>query len=224
MRLMNRLPVLGCILSLIGGMALSAAAQSPTTFLTGRVTDQLTNQPLPFANVYVNGSLRGAVTDEKGYYTLAGVPLGTVEIAASFVSYQPTRQTIRFDNTASQKANFRLKPGEQTLDAVTVRGNPKQWEGHLRQFKRQLFGEPFGGQCLLVNTEVLHFNEDRGHLYATANEPLIILNQALGYRLIYALQHFDATAAGEVYSTGTTRFEELKPKTNGKPAGLGVIG
>lgn len=96
-----------------------------TAVLTGSVTDATTGKPMPFANVYVNGSTRGAVTDEKGFYTLAGVPLGTVEIAASFVGYQPTTQTIRFDNTAPQKANFSLKPSEQTLDAVTVRGNSK---------------------------------------------------------------------------------------------------
>ena len=111
-----------------------------TAVLTGSVTDATTGKPMPFANVYINGSMRGAVTDAKGVYTLAGVPLGTVEIAASFVGYQSTTQTIRFDNTAPQKANFSLQPSEQTLDAVTVKGSPKQWERHLRQFKKQFFG------------------------------------------------------------------------------------
>lgn len=180
--------------------------------LTGYVTDAMTGKPMPFANVYLNGSTRGAVTDEKGYYSLAGVPLGTAEIAASFVGYQPATQKIRFDNTAPQKANFRLKPSEQTLDAVTVRGNPKQWERQLRQFKKQFFGEPFGGQCLLVNSEVLNFKVDKDHLHATANEPLVIDNQALGYRLVYDLHHFDATSSGEVYLAGTARFEALRPR------------
>ncbi|GAB4056085.1 hypothetical protein GCM10028810_70910 [Spirosoma litoris] len=193
-------------------MASQLAHGQTTAVLTGYITDAITGKPMPFANVYVNGSMRGAVTDEKGAYTLAGIPLGTVEIAASFVGYQPATQKIRFDNTAAQKAIFALKPSEQTLDAVTVRGNPKQWERHLRQFKKQLFGEPFGSQCLLVNSEVLNFKEDKDHLYATASEPLITENQALGYRLIYALQHFDATASGNVYSAGSARFEELKPE------------
>ncbi|WP_128548600.1 carboxypeptidase regulatory-like domain-containing protein [Larkinella soli] len=196
---------------LLTGALLPAFGQS-TAVLTGYVTDAATGKPMPFAHVYVNGSTRGAVTDEKGYYTLAGVPPGTVEIAASFVGYQPATQKLRFENTSPQKADFRLKASVQMLDAVTVRGNPKGWERHLRQFKKQFFGEPFGGQCLLVNSEVLHFKEEKDHLYATANEPLIIENQALGYRVIYALQHFDATASGNVYSAGSARFEELKPE------------
>ncbi|GAB3938579.1 carboxypeptidase-like regulatory domain-containing protein [Larkinella terrae] len=183
-----------------------------TAVLTGYVTDAVTGKPMPFANVYVNGSTRGATTDEKGFYTLAGVPLGTVEIAVSFVGYQPIAQKIRFENASPQKVNFQLKESEQMLDAVTVRGNPKGWERHLRQFKKEILGEPFGGQCVLVNSEVLHFKEDKDHLYATANEPLIIDNQALGYRLIYALQHFDASPSGNVFSAGTARFEELKPE------------
>jgi len=194
---------------LLLGSTLLAHGQ-PTAVLTGYVTDATTGSPMPFAHVYVNGSTRGAVTDEKGSYTLTGVPLGTVEIVASFVGYQPATQKIRFENASPQKASFRLKVSEQTLDAVTIRGNPKSWERHLRQFKKQLFGEPFGGQCVLVNSEVLHFKEAKDHLYATASEPLVVDNQALGYRLIYDLQHFDATASGKVYSAGTARFEEIK--------------
>jgi hypothetical protein len=188
------------------------ACGQTTALLTGYVTDAATGKPMQFANVYVNGSTQGAVTDEKGAYALAAIPLGSVEIVASFVGYASATQKIRFENTSPQKANFQLKASEQMLDAITVRGNPKRSERHLRQFKRQLFGEPFGGQCLLVNSEALNFKEEKGHLYAKADEPLIIDNLALGYRLIYDLQHFDATPSGKVYSAGTARFEELKPE------------
>ena len=193
------------------GSSLLALGQN-TAVLTGSVEDAATGKPMPFANVYINGSTQGAVSDEKGAYTLTAIPLGTVEIVASFVGYQPEKQTLRFDNTSTQKANFRLKPSVQMLDAVVVRGNSKRGERHLREFKKKFFGEPFGGQCQLLNSEVLSFKEEKGHLYATASEPLIIDNQALGYRLIYDLQHFDANSSGKVYSGGTARFEALKPE------------
>ncbi len=202
-----------CWIAVVFLPALPLPAYGQTTaVLTGNVTDAATGKPMPFAHVYVNGSTQGAITDEKGYYTLTGLPLGTVEIAASFVGYQSSTQKLRFENTSPQKADFRLKASEQMLDAVTVRGNSKWSERYLRQFKKELFGEPFGRQCLLVNSEVLNFKEDKGHLYATANEPLVIDNQALGYRLIYDLQHFDATPSGKVYFAGAVRLEELKPE------------
>lgn len=208
---MRRSSLIAWIIIMLLISAFPAAYGQKTASLSGQVTDAATGQPMPFANVYVNGSTQGAVTDEKGAYSLAGIPLGTVEIAVSFVGYLSVSQKIRFENASVQKANFQLQPNVQMLDAVTVRGNPKGWERHLRQFKKQLFGEPFGGQCVLVNSEVLKFKEDKGHLYATADAPLIIDNQALGYRLIYALQHFDGSS-GKVYSAGTARFEEVKPE------------
>ncbi|MFD2935865.1 carboxypeptidase regulatory-like domain-containing protein [Spirosoma flavum] len=180
-----------------------------TITLTGYVTDAATGKPMPFANVYLNGSTRGTVTNEQGHYSLAGVPLGTIDVVASFVGYQPQRHTLRVDNSQGSRANFRLKPSDQTLAAVIVRGNPKKWQQHLKQFKRQLLGEPFGGQCQIMNPDVLSFHEENGHLNATASEPLVIENQALGYRLWYDMLYFDGTFQ-KVYYAGSTRFEELK--------------
>ncbi|GAB3799109.1 hypothetical protein GCM10028819_21700 [Spirosoma humi] len=179
------------------------------TVLSGYVTDASTGKPMPFANVYLNGTTRGTVTNEQGHYSLSGVPLGTVEVVASFIGYQPHRRTFRLDTGQENKVSFRLKPSDQTLAAVTVRGNPKKWQQHLKQFKRQLLGEPFGGQCQIMNTEVLSFHEEDGHLKATASEPIVIENQALGYRLWYDLLYFDGTSQ-KVYYAGATRFEELK--------------
>ncbi|AKD57589.1 carboxypeptidase regulatory-like domain-containing protein [Spirosoma radiotolerans] len=180
-----------------------------TTMLTGYVTDASTGKPMPFANVYLNGTTRGTVTNEQGYYSLSGVPLGTVEVVASFIGYQPHRRIFRLDASPDNKASFRLKPSDQTLATVTVRGNPKKWQQHLRQFKRQLLGEPFGGQCQIMNADALSFHVEDTHLKATASEPLVIENQALGYRLWYDLLYFDGTSQ-KVYYAGATRFEELK--------------
>ena len=196
---------------LLAGTATLSVAQTITTTLSGYVVDASTGKPMPFANVYLNGTTRGTLTTEKGYFSLTDVPLGTAEIVASFVGYQPEKKRLRLDNTAAKTVNFRLKPGDQMLNAVTVRGNLKKWQQHLRQFKRQLLGEPFGGQCQILNSDVLSFKEEKGHLIATATEPLVIENQALGYKLWYDMLYFDGTVQ-KVYYAGSTRFEEIKPE------------
>ncbi|WP_461089088.1 carboxypeptidase regulatory-like domain-containing protein [Spirosoma gilvum] len=199
------------MICLLLGPTVGSYAQTTTTTLTGLVVDASTGKPMPFANVYVNGSTHGTTTNDQGAYTLTGVPLGTVEIVASFVGYQPLRRVFRLEEKQDNRATFRLKPSDQTLLAVTVRGNQKKWERHLKQFKRQLLGEPFAGQCLIINSDALSFKEETGgHLKATAYEPLQIENQALGYKLYYDLMYFDATNQ-KVYFAGTARFEELKP-------------
>ena len=205
---MNRWLSVGYLtLCLLTGLVTIAFAQ--TTSLTGTVADDATGKPLPFVNVYLNGSTRGALTNEQGEYTLTKVPLGTVEVVASFVGYQPQRRTLRLDDSQEKRVSFRLKPSDQTLATVTVRGNLKKWERHLKQFKQQLFGQPFGGQCQILNPDVLSFSDEKGHLKATATEPLVIENHALGYKLWYDLIYFDGTVQG-VYYAGNTRFEEIK--------------
>ena len=196
------------VVCVTGWLTTETIAQTTTT-LTGTVADASTGKAMPFANVYLNGSTRGTLTNEQGHYTLAGVPLGTVEVVASFVGYQPQRKTLRLTAEGDNRTHFRLKPGDQTLLTVTVRGNQKRWERHLKQFKRQLLGDPFGGQCIIVNSDALSFHEENGHLKATASEPLVIENQALGYKLWYDLLHFDGSYR-QVFYAGNTRFEEIK--------------
>lgn len=203
----RRLPIVWLTTCLLIGLTTFSLGQ--TTTLTGHVTDAATGKVMPFANVYLNGSTRGTLTNEQGYYTLSGVPLGTVEVVASFVGYQPQRRTLRLDDKQDKRLNFRLQPSDQTLATVIVRANPKQWQQHLKQFKRQLLGEPFGGQCQIMNPDVLNFAEEKGHLKATATEPILIENQALGYKLWYDMIYFDGSSQ-KVFYAGTTRFEELK--------------
>jgi hypothetical protein len=201
-----------CTTWLLTSCGLASFAQTTIT-LSGYVNDAVTGQPMPFANVYLNNSTHGTVSDTKGHFVLINVPLGTVEVVASFVGYQTARQTLRLISTEVQPITFRLKPGDQTLAGVTVtaKRNEKVWQRQLQQFKSQLFGEPFGSQCVLLNPDVLHFGEDNGHLKAVVTEPLQIENQALGYRLWFDLVYFDGEAK-QVYYGGSARFEEIDPK------------
>ena len=89
--------------------------------------------------------------------------------------------------------DLKLDPTGQALAAVTVTGrHSKVWERQFRQFSRELLGSrPQARQCHISNPDVLSFQEDKGRLLASATEPLVIANEALGYRLHYDLLHFD---------------------------------
>ncbi|MGF7215323.1 hypothetical protein GGR92_001463 [Spirosoma lacussanchae] len=196
----------------VGLLLLVRSGLAQTTSLSGRVTDAATGKPLPFASVYLNATTRGTTTDEQGRFDLPNVPLGTIEVVSSFLGYQTARQTLRLDQARPATLAFALTPDSRVLADVTVRANRKNrtWERQFRQFRRQLLGDPFGSQCQITNSFVLSFTEEKGHLIATATAPLIIENQALGYRLYYDLQRFDGSLV-KVYYAGASRFEPLTP-------------
>jgi len=208
---MIRLLVLLC-LALVAGAALGQSR--PTVTLQGLVTDIATGKPLPFATVYLNGTTRGTVTDEQGRYSLSGVPVGTVEIAATYLGYKPLRQAIQVRNLSPQRVQIRMTPAEKALNEVTVTAKrSRAWERRMSTFRRELLGvTPFSGRCRIVNENAITLSEENNHLRATASEPLVIENRALGYRITYQLDYFDYYQTVTYYA-GSTRFEELKPES-----------
>lgn len=188
-----------------------AQSGTPTTVLTGKVVDEATGNPLPFANVFINNTTRGTSTDENGNYRLPNVPIGTIEIVASFVGYSTIRQYLRLDDRPAYSVQIKLKADASQLTGVTVSAKrSKFWERRFRLFREALLGDsPFQSQCVIVNSGVVQLSEEDGHLKASVTEPLIIENKALGYRITYDLSYFDLYQMATFYA-GTARFEELK--------------
>ncbi|MBN2009793.1 carboxypeptidase-like regulatory domain-containing protein [candidate division KSB1 bacterium] len=90
--------------------------------LAGKVVDQENGSPLPGANVQVVGTTMGAATDINGEFFILNVPLGTYEMKASMMGYQPMiiqGLKVTVDHTTS--ANFPLSTTVVELgEAVTV--------------------------------------------------------------------------------------------------------
>lgn len=179
---------------LIVGMSPAILAQTTTT-ISGIITDAATGKHIPFASVYLNGTTRGTTTDEQAHYKLTNVPLSTVEIVASFMGYKTAHQPLRLTDNQPKTVSLILKIDENLLNVVTVRaGRDKTWERQLRQFEIYILGSPFGGQCQITNSHVLNFENKGDRLLTTATEPLVIVNNALGYRFLYDLQYFNGSA------------------------------
>ena len=80
-------PRLFGIVSLLVASFAVAAAQNGT--ITGTVMDRVSNEPLPSANVLVLGTSLGASTDPDGNFTIREVPVGTYQVRATLVGYEP---------------------------------------------------------------------------------------------------------------------------------------
>jgi len=90
----------------------TGAAQ--TGSIRGRVTDEATNEPIPFATVVLQDSRLGTVTDLDGAFVLEGVPAGLRNVSVSFVGYV-TRTVFEIEVTPARPAVLNV-----TLKAVTV--------------------------------------------------------------------------------------------------------
>ncbi len=91
--------------------------------IAGTVKDKETGEPLPFANVFIDGTSMGAATDLDGNFTILNVPPGIYSITASVVGYQKMTITdTRVNVDFTTRIEFELSSGSVQMEAVIVQG------------------------------------------------------------------------------------------------------
>ncbi|MDZ7384904.1 MAG: TonB-dependent receptor [candidate division KSB1 bacterium] len=102
--------VLAFGLALLLAMPLALFAGT-TGKIAGYVKDKETGQPLPGANVFIEGTKMGAATDADGYYFIINVRPGVYRLTATMMGYQRETVTgVRVSVDLTTKINFELSP------------------------------------------------------------------------------------------------------------------
>jgi len=97
-----------------------AAAQQTTGKLEGTVTDQA-GVPLGNAQVLVVGTSFGAITNDKGYFFINNVPVGSYTIRAQFIGYAPSEQRdTRVFGGQTITVNVKLTPSAIQVGTISV--------------------------------------------------------------------------------------------------------
>ncbi|MBI3141778.1 MAG: TonB-dependent receptor [Bacteroidetes bacterium] len=94
---------------------------SQTASIKGRVYNSINNEPLPFANVGLQGTPYGATTDIDGNYVITNIPTGLYNVVASYLGYDT--KVVYEVNVGGNKAavvDFDMVEQSQKLDEVVV--------------------------------------------------------------------------------------------------------
>jgi len=188
-------------------------AQTPTGFpISGLVLDADTGKPLPHANVFLANTMKGSVTDTTGRFLIRGVPGGTFEIVVSRVGYEVAKREIQVAGELVITPAFKLRPIVLSgVDVEVTASVPKKWKAQLERFSELLLSTTKNAtKTKILNSTVLDFREENDSLTATASEPLLIENLALGYKLTLVLMKFAASSQKLQYN-GSIKFDELPP-------------
>ncbi len=192
-------------------LAAPAFAQPASAVLSGTVTDAA-GDPLPGAHVFLAQTQRGTTTDAAGRYRLGSVPLGAHRLVASVIGFETAAEDLVLRKAGPRTVDFRLKASEFALGEVTVEGREDaRWQRRYERFRHRFLGESANAaETEILNPYVLDFDERLGTLTATAREPLVIENRALGYRVRYDLTSFEATRTSNFFD-GEPLFEAMEP-------------
>ncbi len=112
-----------CALVLVLTTWMPAFGQGTTGKIQGRVTDARTGQAIPAAQVVVEGTTLGNITNDEGFYFINEVPAGLHNVRAQSIGFRAvvvSEQRVLAGQTLT--LNFQLEQTAVELEALVVTG------------------------------------------------------------------------------------------------------
>ncbi len=106
---------------LVALAASSAAWAQGTGKLAGTVVDASTNDPIPGANITVEGTIRGATTNVDGEFFVLNLPIGTYTVKVTTIGFETQNVTgVTIASEQTTELNIRLKETVLEGQEVTI--------------------------------------------------------------------------------------------------------
>ena len=186
--------------------------------LNGKIIVAGTNDPIPYASIFLSNTSVGTISKENGQFIIANFPNGRYDLVVTILGYETYTTEINSINLP-ENLIIALHPKPKELEEVVVANYDKNgWEKWGDFFMEMLIGKtPNALDCKLLNKDAVKFQYSKKDniLRAFASEPLRIRNDALGYDLSYELKGFEHNYKTRIfYYQGYPLFTERTPKNN----------
>jgi hypothetical protein len=186
-------------------------------FIAGRVLNGETEAAIPNASVFITNTSRGTVTSVNGTFDLRGIPAGKYDLIISSVGYNTQVYSFSSDKLPLQLKIY-LEPKATELDAVIVEPYEKDgWQKWGKFFIENFIGTTGASKlCKIRNYKTLRFrhSKKKNILTVVADDPLVIENRELGYRITYQLENFSYDfGKNTLFYLGYTLFEDMAKDT-----------
>jgi hypothetical protein len=180
--------------------------------ITGKVYDEEIGNVIPLCNIYLASTEASAVSAIDGSFKLSTSLTGKYDLIFSYTGFVKIKIPILIGGDTTYFFDIGMTKQVTQLDPVFVTKNHRPEAANLRRFTRNFLGQTANSEwCTIVNPEVISLVKNDGKLVGFSHEPILVINEALGYKIFYDLEHFEATDK-DVTFTGISRFEELVAK------------
>ncbi len=100
---------------------MSVASFGQTGKIKGKIFNKVSNEPIPFGNVVIQGTTVGAAANENGEYEINDLKPGQYNLEASFVGFKPLLVfEVEITNSRTTFVDLALEEEAQKLDEVTI--------------------------------------------------------------------------------------------------------
>ncbi|MFN2432006.1 MAG: TonB-dependent receptor [Gemmatimonadota bacterium] len=106
---------------LLFGVSVAAAPAQQQGSIAGTVTGE-DGEPVPFAQVVLEGTGMGGLADEQGAYLIEGVPPGTYTLRVDIIGYRTETETVTVATGEQASEDVDLEPDILNMEAVVTTG------------------------------------------------------------------------------------------------------
>ncbi len=157
--------------------------------LKGRLIDSISNEPIEYALLYIDGSTKSTTSNTEGMFSFT-IPNLPAQIEVSHLNYQPMSLFVEVEMVTDDVVTIAMAPRENILDDVLILDKRTRQE-YLNRFKEEFLGVDYWGRhAKLLNDDCLLFSRDERKLSVSATEPLVVDMPKLGYQVSVDLLKF----------------------------------
>ncbi len=102
-------------------LVLTLAVYGQNSTLSGKVST-VTGEALEAANIILEGTSLGIITDMNGNFLISDIPAGTYQVKVSYLGYLSVSEAISLETGQSVERNFSLQMDVLNTEAVVVSG------------------------------------------------------------------------------------------------------
>ncbi len=93
--------------------------------IRGKIIDASSNEPLPFANIIIEGTQIGSISDLDGSFLFTGLEPGFVRLRASFIGYKTALSSeYLVTNAKTAYVEIKIEPSGTELEELVVKASP----------------------------------------------------------------------------------------------------
>jgi hypothetical protein len=186
--------------------------------IKGKIIDKASQLPLQGASVFAENTTIGTATDNEGVFHLR-LPNGGYNLVITFTGYQTETKRITTADAGGNDIVIEINKIEKSMSEFVVKASyevKNGWEKYGDFFLENFIGKTANSQeCSIKNRDAIKFffYRRKNLLKILSEEPVEIVNNALGYVVKYTLDSFTHDYNSQVSQyTGYPLFQEMTPE------------
>ena len=192
-------------------------AMADAQIIRGVIISEKDRTPIADAFIFISNTNYAVASDKDGYFEIEAHGFAYVSLTITQINYEIL--IVDVDPLNKDVVQIKLIPRDNRIDEVrlTKTYDPKIRERRIKRFTSAILGLGHKKKKVAIkNRKQLLLYEEDDILKVVTDQPVVIENYELGYRIKFFIKYFQLDRFDQVILIGSAYIEELAIEVNRK--------